>query len=69
MLKENWKAIEAAAITLSEKDRIILNKVQERLELTDSEFLYLLGLLGQVAAVGTGAALRKARKTVRLSQP
>jgi hypothetical protein len=55
MLRENWKAIESAQVVqLDDADRMLLDTVQTRLDLSDTEFRHFLVLIGKVALAGSG---------------
>jgi hypothetical protein len=55
MQPQHWKDIEKAAertsqpVSLNDSDRALLDKVQSRLALNDSEFLQFLALIGRVS--------------------
>ncbi len=55
MQKENWTAIASAeAVQLEDADRILLDRIQERLALNDEEFLQFLIVIGKVSAGSKG---------------
>jgi len=57
VLAENWKAIEKSqTIQLEDTDRTLLDKIQNRLALSDRDFLHLLVVIGKVAPTGARLA-------------